>query len=175
MTSNTALTNVPVDALARRCDTDQQTETRCVGSKLLEDRVFPVNSIKGAFRLASMHDALLAKSSFPPAERFSLTRGKENTPPNLAAHKTRTAIKILAHISDKNKNTKSTLCRLPDTHSSVSSTFTLNTFNSLVVGSKPIMRKMRGVRKDIYKLQSRAALDRTVKIQGLTIKVKTNN
>ncbi len=84
-------------------------------------------------------------------------------------------MKILAHISDKNKNTKSPLCRLPASRPTHSATFTLNTFNSLVIGSRPIPRKTRGVRKDVYKLQSKPALDRTVKIQGLTIKVKTNN
>lgn len=175
MTSNSPRSNAPDLAAARRCEDGPQTDARSLRSDSLDARPFAVSSVKGAFRLASMHDALLAKTSCPPAERFSLARGKENTPPNLAAHKTRTAMKILAHIADKNKYSDSPHCTLPCAHAPVAATFTLNTFNSLVVGSKPISRKTRGARKDIYKLQSKAALDRTVRIQGLTIKVKTNN
>ena len=175
MTSNSPRSNATELAAARRCDDAPQTNARSLCSDSLLGRPFAAPSLKAGFRLAPMHEGLLAKTSCPPAERLSLARGKENTPPNLAAHKTRTAIKIRAHLADKNKYSKSPLATLPCTHASVTATFTLNTFNSLVVGSKPITRKTRGARKDIYKLQSKAALDRTVRIQGLTIKVKTNN
>lgn len=155
--------------------TSQQTHVTLDNIKTENKGLFDVANSMGAFRIPSIHLQQREKEGMKSIKEPQSKPLKENRPPTLTLQKQGANLKVIHHKADKIEAQRCTTFTQTTETEATRSSFSLKSFNSIMIGPKPNLGFSKRPQRNLHLIQSTKPVNCTAHVQGLTIKLKITN